>query len=609
MSLSLDLSFAGLRSAYRAGITVEAIAQKLVAALDAAGEDHVWITRRSADELLAEARRLDGLDEAARQRLPLFGVPFATKDNIDVAGLPTTAACPAYAYTPAQSSPVVERLVQAGALLVGKTNLDQFATGLVGTRSPYGVARNPFDPAYIPGGSSSGSAVAVASGLVAFALGTDTAGSGRVPAMFNNIVGLKPSKGLIPTQGVVPACRSLDCVSVFALTVEDAMAVLQVAAGPAPDDPFSRAAPAGFEVGLARKPSRFAFAVPRPDQLEFFGNDAVAHLWDAAVARLQALGGEAIEIDYAPFLEAAQLLYAGPWIAERTAAIDKFLAEQPEALHPVTRQIVEGGRRFSAVDAFNGQYRLAALRRRTETVWQQATVMLLPTAGTIYRVAELEAEPVKLNSNLGHYTNFMNLLDLCGIAVPGGFQPNGLPAGVTLVGPAFSEPLVASLASALHRAARVPMGATGLPIPETADAAAIGFPRVELAIFGAHMDGQPLNGELRALGAQPVGPLRTRDCYRLYRLPGQGGPDRPTPDRPGLVRVPEGGAAIEGELWSIPLATLGALMVGIAPPLAIGTVELADGRQVKGFVCEGSAAQPAMDLTALGGWRAYLASR
>lgn len=604
MSSSFDLSFSGLRSEYRAGATVEAVAQKLVTAIEAAGDDHVWIARRGVDELLAEARRLDGLDQAARQRLPLFGIPFAVKDNIDVAGLPTTAACPAYAYTPARSAPAVERLMQAGALLVGKTNLDQFATGLVGTRSPYGVARNPFDPAYIPGGSSSGSAVAVASGLVAFALGTDTAGSGRVPAMFNNIVGLKPSKGLIPTQGVVPACRSLDCVSVFALTVEDAMEVLQVASGPAPDDPFSRAAPAGFQAGLAVPPGRFTFAVPQADQLEFFGNDAVARLWRAAVSRLEALGGVRVEVDYAPFLEAAQLLYAGPWVAERTAAIDSFLAEQPQALHPVTRQIIEGGRRFSAVDSFNGQYQLAALRKRTDTVWQQAMVMLLPTAGTIYRIAELEAEPVKLNSNLGHYTNFMNLLDLCGIAVPGGFQDNGLPAGVTLVGPAFSESLLAGLASRMHRAAGVPMGATGRSLPESPGNAAIAFPRIELAIFGAHMEGQPLNGELRALGAQLVGGLRTRDCYRLYRLPGRGGPDRP-----GLVRVNEGGAAIEGELWSMPLAALGALMAGIAPPLAIGTVELADGRQVKGFVCEGVAAQPAMDLTAHGGWRAYLASR
>jgi len=597
MSSLPDLTFAGLQAAYASGVSVEQLAGKVLAAIAAAGDDKVWIARRADADIIADARRLDALRRAG-STLPLLGVPFAVKDNIDVAGLATTAACPAYSYVPAQSAPCVERLLAAGALLIGKTNLDQFATGLVGTRSPYGVARNPFDAAYIPGGSSSGSAVAVASGLVAFALGTDTAGSGRVPAMFNNIVGLKPSKGLIATKGVVPACRSLDCVSVFALTVEDAMAVLAVAAGEA-DDAFSRAAPAGYRALVQAAPASFTFAVPRADQLKFFGNAETERLWHEAVARLQALGGTKREIDYAPFLEAAQLLYAGPWVAERTAAIDRFLAEQPGALYPVTRTIIEGGRKFSAVDGFNGQYRLAALRRQTEAVWRDCDLMLLPTAGTIYRVAELEADPLQPNSNLGYYTNFMNLLDLCGIAVPGGFQANGLPSGITLVAPAFAEPRLAGLASAMHRAANVALGATGRAMPAPVAAREGNFPAIALAVFGAHMSGQPLNKDLLALGARPLGALATKACYRLYRVPG---------NRPGLIRVASGGVSVEGELWSLPLAGIGVLLDSIAPPLGLGTIELADGRTVKGFICEGSAADPAADISAHGGWLGYLAN-
>jgi allophanate hydrolase len=390
--------------------------------------------------------------------MPLYGLPFAIKDNIDVAGLPTTAACPGFAYNPARSAPVVARLVAAGALLVGKTNLDQFATGLVGTRSPYGVPRNPFDAAYIPGGSSSGSAVAVATGLVSFALGTDTAGSGRVPAAFNNIVGLKPTRGLVSARGIVPACRSLDCVSVFALTAHDTAAVLEVIAGPDPDDAYSRPAPPGFAC-FGSLPARFVFGVPLPGQREFFGNAEATALYDIAIERLAALGGSPNEFDLAPFLEAGSMLYGGAWITERTSAIDDAIGNNREMLYPITRQIIAKGDAVSGAAAFRDQHRLAELRRRAETTWRRMQVMLLPTTGTIYRRGEVEADPLGTNERLGHYTNFCNLLDLSAIAVPNGFQSNGLPAGVSLMAPAFNDGLLAALAAAFQAQSRLPLGA------------------------------------------------------------------------------------------------------------------------------------------------------
>jgi allophanate hydrolase len=391
--------------------------------------------------------------------MPLYGLPCAVKDNIDVAGLATTAACPGFAYRPTRSAPVVERLIEAGALLVGKTNLDQFATGLVGVRSPYGVPANPFDPAFIPGGSSSGSAVAVAAGLVAFALGTDTAGSGRVPASFGNIVGLKPTRGLVSTRGVVPACRSLDCVSIFALTVPDAAAVLEVLRGADPEDGQSRSPPSGFAC-FGAMPRGFTFGVPHPAQREFFGNADAAALFETAIGRLEALGGEPVTLDLDPFLKAGSLLYQGAWLAERMMAIDAATAGRRHILHPVTRDIIAGGEAFSAAEILRDRDRLAELRRQTEPVWQRIDLMLLPTTGTTYRIAEIAAEPLALNARLGHYTNFTNLLDLSAIAVPNGFQSDGLPAGVTLLAPAFHDPLIAAVAAAFQMQAGLRLGAT-----------------------------------------------------------------------------------------------------------------------------------------------------
>jgi allophanate hydrolase len=491
--------------------------------------------------------------------------------------------------------------LQAGALLVGKTNLDQFATGLVGVRSPYGVPRNPFDPAYIPGGSSSGSAVAVSAGLVAFALGTDTAGSGRVPAAFNNIVGLKPTRGLVSTSGVIPACRSLDCVSVFALTVADAAAVLEVIQGYDPEDGGSRMTPAGFGC-LGAMPARFTFGVPRPEQREFFGNADAAALYAAAIARMQALGGEAVEIDLTPFHEAAGLLYRGAWLAERLAAIDDAIGSRRDILHPVTRRIIEAGEDISGADTFRDRHRLQAARQRTEPVWRQIDLMLLPTTGTIYRIAEIEADPVGLNETLGRYTNFTNLLDLSAIAVPNGFQSNGLPAGVTLLALAFRDPLIAAVAAAFQTAAGLPLGATGATLPTTVvPPRAVAYPYHPLAVVGAHLSGQPLNGELIQLGARLRCAPRTAAEYRLYALPDG--------RRPGLVRAPRNGAAIEVEIWDVPTASIGAFLARIAPPLGLGTVTLEDGTAVTGFLCEGYAVGEARDITSFGGWRAWLASR
>ncbi len=435
-----------------------ATVEQVLRGIEGAGADSVWISRAGDDALRARARALEDVRRAdGACRLPLFGLPFAVKDNIDVAGLPTTAACPDFAYMPERSAACVRRLEAAGAILVGKSNLDQFATGLVGVRSPYGVARNPFDAAYVPGGSSSGSAVAVAKGLVAFALGTDTAGSGRVPAGFNNIVGVKPTIGLVSAAGVVPACRSLDCVSVFAPSVDLGMRVLAVLAGPDRADPFSRAAPDGWSAAPEIAPARFTVAVPRA--LEFFGDADYARLFGEAVTRMRSIGGSVREIDYAPFAAAADILYSDAGVAERVAAVGDFLRDHPDSVLPVTRSIIERGRRASAADVYRAKERIAALRTAAMAELDGADALLVPTAPTIYRIADVEREPVALNARLGTYTNFVNPMDLAAIAVPSGFTPAGLPFGVTLIGRAFAEPRLAGIAAAFERATGLRPGA------------------------------------------------------------------------------------------------------------------------------------------------------
>jgi allophanate hydrolase len=600
MSSSLD--FATLRAAYRERTTSPvAVAEEALARIAAAGDDGVWISRVADAALIAEAEALERRASAeGSETIALYGLPFAVKDNIDVAGLQTTCACPGFAYMAERSNPAVERLRQAGALLIGKTNLDQFATGLVGIRSPYGVARNPFDPAFIPGGSSSGSAVAVAAGLVAFALGTDTAGSGRVPASFNNVVGLKPTRGLISASGVVPACRSLDCVSIFALTAADAAAVADIAAAFDVTDGYSRVAPAGFRA-MGRVPERFAFGVLPRSEREFFGNADGPALYDAAIDRLAALGGEAVEIDYAPFLEVNRLLYRGPWLAERYASVVNAVGDRFDLLHPTLRRIIEAGGDIAGAEVFAGLDRLASLRQQTQQIWRQVDLLLLPTTGTTHRITEIEAEPLALNENLGRYTNFCNLLDLSAIAVPAGFRRDGLPFGITLLAPAFHDPLIAAVGAALHAHSGVALGATGHPHPQMAVPCGSPCPFLPLAVVGAHLSGQPLNHELVALGARLRRTARTAPEYRLYTLPDG--------KRPGLVRRPGAGVAIEVEVWDVPSTAVGAFLAAVAPPLGLGTVALEDGSSVSGFLCEAHAVETARDISEFSGWRAALRPR
>lgn len=609
-----------LVAAHREGRrTVADTVEAVLAALDGARDPAVWIHREPAEALRARAEQLAG----GPADLPLLGVPFAVKDNIDVAGLPTTAGCPDYAYVAEATAPVVTRLLRAGAILVGKTNLDQFATGLVGTRTPYGACASVFDPQRISGGSSSGSAVAVAAGLVAFALGTDTAGSGRVPAAFNELVGLKPTRGLLSTAGVVPACRSLDCVSILARDSADAAAVLAVASGYDPGDPYSRrapapsppagpsgppapsahgalsapAAPSGPPAPSAHRapspPARRApvLGVPAAGGLRFFGDGAAQRAWERAAVRVEALADRIVEVDLAPFDEAAALLYGGPWVAERHAAVGAFLEREDVTADPTVRTVILAGAGFTASQAFAAQHRLAALRRHAEEVFAGIDVLVTPTAPTFPTHAEVAAEPVAANARLGTYTNFVNLLDLAAIAVPAGRRDDGLPFGVTLVGPAFADAALLNLAAAWE----------GLPPTDTAFGPSPG--ELDLAVAGAHLSGLQRNGELVELGARLVRATRTAPHYRLFDLADGTG-------RPGLVRARdgEGGAAVEVEVWRLGHAAAGAFLAGVAAPLAIGSIELEDGNTTHGFLCEAHAVAGAPEATAHGGWRAYRAA-
>ncbi len=578
--------------------------------------DPVWITR-----IASASQALNG---------PLRGLTFAIKDNIDLAGVPTTAACPGFTYTPTASAHVVEKLIAAGAVPLGKTNLDQFATGLVGTRSPYGAPRNIFNPDYISGGSSSGSAIAVASGQCDFALGTDTAGSGRVPAAFNGLIGLKPTRGRLSTRGVVPACRSLDCVSIFSRDLKTAARVLDVASGFDPADPFSRPAPRPSP--LASRPSPI-IGVPRADQLEWFGNAESPTLFAAALDRFRALGCSVVEVDFAPFLEAARLLYEGPWTAERYAAVGAFIEKHsatPEAaaaagLDPTVAKIILGGKSASAVDAFRATYRLAELRRAADQILAGVDTLIAPTTGTIYTVAEIAADPIRLNSNLGRYNNFMNLLDLCGLTVPAGRYSFGPSFGITLIAPAWHDEKLLTL-GARYLGETLPTlttGRAGTPLPaastsqhptgaersprpttEAALATPTADPMHRVAVCGAHLSGLPLNSQLTSRGARLVRATTTAPLYKLYALPNT------TPPKPGLVRVAEnqGGGPIAVEVWELPVSTYGSFVAGIPAPLGIGTLTLVDGETVQGFLCEAAAVQGARDITDLGDWRRYLSS-
>ena len=563
------------------GVGPVAAVMAALAADRAHGDKAIWITRLEDEAILARAQALQA---EGRQGRALWGVPFAVKDNIDVAGLPTTAACPGFAYTATATAPVVQAMLDAGAVLIGKTNLDQFATGLVGVRSPYGVPRNVFNAAYIPGGSSSGSACAVAAGIVPVALGTDTAGSGRVPAAFGNIVGLKPTIGSLSGRGMVPACQSIDTISIFARTVDEALAVARVVARPDEADPYSRKPPAPYLRRSAKAGSRVAYAAVTGCTPE------IERLYRQAATRL---GAEAVDVT--PFLTVAKLLYDGPWVAERSAALRAQLAT-PDMLFPATRTILESGMARLAVDAFDAFHLLAQVRREAAKLFAEYDALLLPTVPNCPSLAECEADPLGPNRVLGTFTNFVNLCDLAGWAVPAGMGADGLPVGVTLLGPAWSEGRLAALADSLHRAKTTTVGATAAALPASAAPDPVTAEETALFCVGGHMAGLPLNGQITALGGRFVSEVRTKPIYRLFRLG----------DRPGMVQTADG-MTIAGEVWALPTTAIGALLAQVPSPLGFGTVQLEDGPCL-GFLAESAGVAGGEDISRFGGWRGALAS-
>lgn len=571
----------------RSAVAVATEALERAAAYDAV-QPQAWISRVPEAAVLAAARAIDARC-ASGERLPLAGVPFAVKDNIDVSGMDTTVACPAFAQRPTVSATAVDRLLAAGALLLGKTNLDQFATGLVGTRSPYGAPGCVFRREFISGGSSSGSAVVVGAGVVAFSLGSDTAGSGRVPAAYNGLVGWKPTRGRISTRGVFPACRSLDCVSIFAADAADAALVDEVLAHFDPEDPFSRRAPPP----AAPWPADLRVGIAPQGQLQFFGDAQSSALFATALERLAAAGARLVEIDAEPLLSTAQLLYGGPWVAERLAAVGPFLKKNAAAVHPVVRAIVQTGAAVTGVDAFRGLHVLQERMRAAERIWEAVDVLAMPTVATIYRIADVLAEPVALNSNLGYYTNFVNLLDMCAVSLPAGYRGDGTGFGASLIGPAGSDENLLALARRLE-VATAPIERP--PLDLAAHSAGL-----RLAVVGAHLSGMPLHWQLAARSARLVARTTTAARYRLLAMADQ------SPPKPALVHVGDGGSAIEIEIYEMNAADFGTFVAAVPPPLAIGTVELAGGGSVHGFVAEPRAMAGARDISALGGWRAYLA--
>lgn len=590
----LSFEIVTLHNAYSEGTTRQAVIAEVFRRVREIADPGIFIHLRDEADVLGEANTLPPFDPEA---YPLWCIPFAIKDNIDLAGTPTTAACPAFAYYAHMDAFAVAALRAAGAIPIGKTNLDQFATGLVGVRSPYPPPKNAVDPAIVPGGSSAGSAVSVAHGLVTFALGTDTAGSGRVPAALNNIVGLKPTLGALSNTGVVPACRTLDTISVFALTVPDAWTAFQAAARYDADDAFARpcAAPP-----LTTPSPVSRIGVPDAATREFFGDEVHGEAFAATLKTLTELGAKIIELDFTPFYEVAEMLYEGAWVAERLSVIDDLLAKNPEAVHPVTRKIISGGANLTAVDAFRGIYRLAELKRKTEPLLDQIDMLCVPTIPTFYTLKDVEADPVGPNSRFGTYTNFVNLMDMCGIAVPCSPRKDGRPGSVTFLASAGQDARVAALAYSLQKRTSALVGATQKPlsVQPTLNAGPLEG-EIAFAVVGAHMSGLPLNHELTSRGGHFLFASETAPNYRFYAL--AGGP----PARPGMVRTDDG-AAVSLEVWALPAEGFGDFVASIPQPLSIGTINLADGSTVKGFLCEPKGVEGAQDITSYGGWRGYL---
>jgi allophanate hydrolase len=595
---TLDMTIPAIHQAYRQGsLTPDQLVDHILSRCDEYSDHAIWIRQLSKQEIQPY---LDRLSTSSVNELPLYGIPFAIKDNIDLAGIPTTAACVEFSYKPTEHAHVVAQLINAGAIPIGKTNLDQFATGLVGVRSPesWGPCKNSINPDYISGGSSAGSAVAVALGLVTFSLGTDTAGSGRVPAAFNNIVGLKPSKGLLSTQGVVPACRSLDCVSIFSLTTDDANSVFDIAADFDCTDIYARPNTDTNKANYGQlTQSSFRFATPKAEQLNFFGNEEVKQGFEQTIRTLETMGGIHETIDFEPFLTAARLLYEGPWVAERRVATSDV---QRQHMLPVIQNILASQQDATADDLFKAQYKLQACYQQVQPSLIDYDFILTPTAGTIYTREEVLADPIQLNSNLGYYTNFMNLLDCSAIAMPAGFLSNGLPFGVTLFSRAFSDTRLMSFGNALQQELKLHLGASYHALPTSSTDIAGVTDRVEVVVCGAHLLGLTLNWQLLARGGKLVKKAKTSANYRFYAL--AGGP----PYRPGLVRDEVNGASIEVEVWSLPTATFGSFVANIAAPLGMGKVELEDSCWYTGFICESYALESAIDITHKGGWRAHI---
>ena len=592
---TLPFTIGALHDAYAKGLRPADLVTEVFRRIRAVDDPGMFLHLFDEDALRIAAEALGPFDPEK----PLWGIPFAIKDNIDAAGAPTTAACPAFTYTADADAFVVAHLRAAGALLIGKTNLDQFATGLVGMRSPYQPPKNALDPAIVPGGSSSGSAVAVAHGLVSFSLGTDTAGSGRVPAALNNIVGLKPTLGALSASGMVPACRTLDTISIFALTVDDAYRAFRVAAVYDAADAYCRPVPAP---PLTAVPPKFRVGIPNAETIEFLGDRAQEASFRETIGILASMGAELVELDFKPFYAVAEMLYDGAWVAERFTVVETLMRDRPEALHPVTRQIVSAAESLSAADAFRGIYRLEELKRKAEPLLGAVDLLCVPTIPTFFTVADLEADPITPNSQFGTYTNFVNLLDLCGIAVPVAPRSDKRPGGVTLLAAAGRDGALAALAAQLEQTGERRLGATDWPVPALPETgAAATDTEIEIAVCGAHMSGLPLNGQLTDLGGRFLRRAETAPDYRFYAL--AGGP----PFRPGLVKRPDAaGASIELEIWALPSAAFGRFLQGIPAPLAIGTIHLNDGVSVKGFLCESAGTAGAEDITALKGWRAFL---
>ena len=591
----LPLDIQTLRTAYASGTAPTDIVEEVYRRIKALNDPGIFLLLRDETDVLEEAH---ALSSEAFPDSPLWGLPFAIKDNIDAANLTTTAGCPAFAYTAEKDAFVVARLRNAGALLIGKTNLDQFATGLVGTRTPFPIPVNAIDPKIVPGGSSSGSAVAVAHGLVTFSLGTDTAGSGRVPAALNGIVGLKPSLGAVSNGGIVPACRTLDCVSVFALTPDDAFEVFEVAVAHDQDDPYSRVFPSQRRGAIA---PHLRVGIPDAASREFFGDQVQEQSFESSKQSLQSLGAEICEIDFRPFYAVAEKLYEGPWVAERLAVIEDLLNDQPTAVHPVTRQVTEVADRFSAKDTFRAMYALRDLASEISKTMISLDMLCVPSVPTFFTRREVDADPIGTNAQLGTYTNFVNLLDMCAITVPVAAREDGLPGSVTLIGSAGTDGALATFAAAIQQKNAPALGATAWPLPPAIQPPSMQLDEIAVVAVGAHMSGLPLNRELTERGGRFLCASQTAPTYRLYKLT-----DGP-PFRPGLVRHPTG-AAIDVEIWALPSASVGAFLAGIPSPLGLGPVMMKDGTCATGFLCEQIATDDAEDITHFGGWRAFLQS-